>query len=104
MEGEVRSTEVVRETVVRSPLTGLDIETALSTEVVGGLGGGVGGTRLATSSSVHCSKRSMILGSFCIFLANGRAIFNKVIILFLCFKQNQTISVISVSIKAPEMI
>ena len=35
--------------------------------------------------------------------ANGRLSLNKVFTLFLRFKQNQAISVILVSIKAPEM-
>ena len=48
MEEEVRSTEVIGDTVVWSLLAGSDIGIVLSTEVVSGLGGDVGGTRLVT--------------------------------------------------------
>ena len=56
------------------------------------------------SPSVCWTRCSMILGSLCIFLAKIKPSFNKVLMLFLCFKQNQTIRVISVSIKVLDMI
>ena len=102
-QDEEKSTEVEEVTMVSSFVLSLETIAGWSVAVTGGLGGGSDGMRFVTNSPAHWIKCSMVLGSFCIFLANGRPILNKVLMLFLCFKQNQTVSVISVSIKAPEM-
>ena len=98
-DGEGIPVEVEGMSIVRSSVLGLETEAAHPVDVEGGLGGGSGGVMMVISPSAKCS---MILGSFCIFLVKVKPSFNKVLMLYLCFKQNQTAKVTSFSIKAPD--
>ena len=89
--------------MVCSSVFGLETEAVHLVDDEGGFGGGSGGVVVVISPSVCWTRHSMILGSFCIFLAKVKPSFNKILMLLLCFKQNQTVRVISVSIKAPDM-
>ena len=102
-DGEDISLDVVGTSIVCSSVFGLETGAGHLVDDEGGLGGGSGGVVEGISPSVCWTRHSVILGSFCIFLAKVKPSFNKVLMLFLCFKQNQTKRVISVIIKVPDM-
>ena len=75
-----------------------------SVELDEGRGGGSGGLILETKPSACHTRHSMNLGSCCISLVSVRPSFNSVPTIFLCFKQNQAVKLISVSMKVPDTI
>ena len=76
---------------------------AWSAEPDDGWGGRSGGLILETKPSACCSSHLMNWDPGTYILVSERPSFNSVTILFLCFKQNQTNRLISVSMKVPDM-